>query len=136
MCARDACVVSVSRLWQTSPSSLPVPPPGTPTPRPTKPNPNPANPTPPPPPLWAGTPFNPVHALVVLIALRIDGVFRLSWALTFLPLWAVFGVLGLVAVGVALPRAAAHTRCHSHTLPLTHAAAHTRCRSSCESVTH
>ena len=75
-------------------------------------------------------------ALVVLIALRIDGVFRLSWALTFLPLWAVFGVLGLVAVGVALPRAAAHTRCHSHTLPLTHAAAHTRCRSSCESVTH
>jgi len=47
-----------------------------------------------------GTPINPVHLMVVVLACRLDGLFDLSWAVTFIPMWLLFGFLAIVSVGV------------------------------------
>mmetsp|Transcript_10214 Transcript_10214/g.27785 ORF Transcript_10214/g.27785 Transcript_10214/m.27785 type:complete len:925 (+) Transcript_10214:80-2854(+) len=53
------------------------------------------------PPKRPGTPVNPLHAFIVLVAIRVDGLNDLQWSSTFWPLWIVFGILAvtLVAAG-------------------------------------
>lgn len=53
------------------------------------------------PPKRPGTPVNPLHIFVMLIAVRVDGLNTLSWAATFWPTWIVFVLLGvtLIAAG-------------------------------------
>lgn len=49
-----------------------------------------------------GTPFNPVHPVILLLACRADGLNNVSWAATFWPLWTVFGLLGLASIAATV----------------------------------
>jgi len=48
-----------------------------------------------------GTPINPVHLMIVVLACRVDGLqpFGPSWAATFWPMWLLFGLLVLASLG-------------------------------------
>ena len=48
-----------------------------------------------------GTPFNPVHPVILMLACRADELNTVSWTATFWPLWTVFALLG-VPVGRCL----------------------------------
>ncbi|KAJ1632853.1 hypothetical protein T492DRAFT_904705 [Pavlovales sp. CCMP2436] len=45
------------------------------------------------PPKRPGTPINPLHIFVLLVACRVDGLNELSWAATFWPTWIVLVLL-------------------------------------------
>jgi hypothetical protein len=48
-----------------------------------------------------GTPVNPVHLMIVVLACRVDGLhpFGPMWAATFWPMWLLFGLLVLASLG-------------------------------------
>ena len=48
-----------------------------------------------------GTPVNPVHLMIVVLACRVDGLhpFGPMWAATFWPMWLLFGLLILASLG-------------------------------------
>ena len=48
-----------------------------------------------------GTPVNPVHLMIVVLACRVDGLhpFGHTWAATFWPMWLLFGCLVLASLG-------------------------------------
>lgn len=48
-----------------------------------------------------GTPINPVHVMIIVLACRVDGLhpFGPTWAATFWPMWLLFGVLVLASLG-------------------------------------
>ena len=48
--------------------------------------------------LRPGTPFNPVHPVILLLACRADGLNAVSWTATFWPVWTVFALLGLASI--------------------------------------
>ena len=60
-----------------------------------------------------GTPVNPVHLMIVVLACRVDGLhpFGEMWAATFWPMWLLFGLLvfaslgaGCLAIGILVTR--------------------------------
>lgn len=58
-----------------------------------------------------GTPIDPVHVMIFVIAFRIDKLNDLSWGATFWPLWVLFALLlvasvgtGFLAIGILLTR--------------------------------
>lgn len=60
-----------------------------------------------------GTPVNPVHLMIVVLACRVDGLhpFGAMWAATFWPMWLLFGLLvfaslgaGCLAIGILVTR--------------------------------
>lgn len=58
-----------------------------------------------------GTPINPVHVMIFIIAFRVDQFNHLSWGATFWPMWILFALLltaclvtGCLAIGILLTR--------------------------------
>merc|ERR1719502_2166661 len=53
-------------------------------------------------PMRPGTPFNPCHPVILLLACRADGVITVSWATTFWPLWTLFAFLSLACLAATV----------------------------------
>jgi hypothetical protein len=53
-------------------------------------------------PVRPGTPFNPMHPVILLLACRADELYTISWAATFWPLWLVFGLLALASIAASV----------------------------------
>jgi len=53
-------------------------------------------------PMRPGTPFNPVHPVILMLACRADGLNSVSWTATFWPLWTVFGLLAIASVAASV----------------------------------
>ena len=62
-------------------------------------------------PMRPGTPFNPVHPVILMLACRADNLNSVTWTATFWPLWTVFALLvaaslaaTVLSIGICLAR--------------------------------